>query len=140
MSYLLDTNILSELRKPETRRNAGVVAWLSQVRSGELYLSVLVIGEIRKGIERVRGPDPGQAQALDAWLGQIETLYTDRIMPITTAIAARWGRAQAARTYPVIDGLMAATADEHGLQLVSRNTRDLAGWPAIRAPLNPFAT
>lgn len=140
MNYLLDTNILSELRKPEARRNAGLVTWLSNVRSDELYLSVLVIGEIHKGIEQVRGADPAQARALDAWLARIETFYADRIVPITTAIAVRWGRAQATRNYPVIDALMAATADEHSLQLVSRNVQDLAGWPAIHPHLNPFDT
>lgn len=138
MRYLLDTNILSELRKPEGRRNPGLVKWLSKVRSEELYLSVLAIGEIRKGIERVRGPDPEQARALDAWLARMETFYADRIVPITTAIAGRWGRAQATRNYPVIDGLMAATADEQGLQLVSRNVQDLAEWPAVHPHLDPF--
>lgn len=93
MSYLLDTTILSELRKPAARRNEGLVRWLSEVRSDELYLSVLVIGEIRKGIEQVRGPYPQQAGALDAWLTQIETFYADRIVPVTTPIAVRWGGA-----------------------------------------------
>lgn len=139
MSYLLDTNILSELRKPAPRRNAGLVRWLSEVHSDELYLSVLVIAEIRKGTEQVRGADPQQAGALDAWLTQIETFYADRIVPVTTPIAVRWGRAQAKRNYPVIDGLMAATADEHSMQLVSRNIQDLAEWPAVHPHLNPFA-
>lgn len=138
MTYLLDTNILSELRKPEARRNKGLTDWLSKVQSDDLFLSVLVVGEVRKGIERVRAGDPKQARALEEWLAQVEVFYSDRILPITTPIATRWGRAQVGRNYPVIDGLMAATADEHNLQLVTRNTQDLAGWPALHPLLNPW--
>jgi predicted nucleic acid-binding protein len=139
VSYLLDTNILRELRKPEPKRNAGLNVWLSAVKQDELYLSVLVVGEIRKGIEQLRGRDPDQALALNTWLGRIESFYADRILPITLAIAQRWGQSQAARNYPVIDSLVAATADEHELCLVSRNLADLQGWPAVRPPLNPFS-
>jgi predicted nucleic acid-binding protein len=139
VSYLLDTNILSELRKAEERRDKGLMAWFGSVSSEQLYLSVLVLGEIRKGIERIRSPDPGQARALDRWLVRVQTLYADRLLPVTAAIAARWGAAQATRNYPVVDALMAATADEHDLRLVTRNVQDLDGWPAIHAHLNPFA-
>lgn len=139
MTYLLDTNVLSELRKPAARRNAGLAAWFSRASQDELYLSVLVVGEVRKGIERVRASDAAQALALDTWLGQVETHYAERIIPVTTAVAARWGRAQTTRNFPVIDALMAATADEHGLCLVSRNVDDLAGWPSVHPPLNPFS-
>lgn len=139
MTYLLDTNVLSELRKPTARRNAGLTAWFSRARPDDLYLSVLVVGEVRKGIERVRASDAAQALALDTWLGQVETHYAERIIPVTTAVAARWGRAQTTRNFPVIDALMAATADEHGLRLVSRNIDDLAGWPSVHPPLNPFS-
>lgn len=139
MNHLLDTNILSELRKPEERRDPGVMRWFESVRSDQLYLSVLVIGEIRKGIERVRGPDPRQAGALESWLSRVEGHYSGRILPITTEIAARWGRAQAQHNFPVIDALLAATADEHKLQLVSRNVQDLSLWPALQPHLNPFS-
>ena len=139
MSYLLDTNILSELRKPEAKRNAGLSVWISAVKADELYLSVLVVGEIRKGIEQLRTRDLDQSLALNTWLGRIETFYADRILPISLAIAQRWGQSQGARNYPVIDGLLAATADEHELCLVSRNLSDLKGWPAVRPPLNPFS-
>ena len=139
MSYLLDTNILSEMRKPLSRRNAGLTVWLSAVKPHELYLSVLVVGEIRKGIAQLRARDADQALALDTWLGRIESFYADRILPITLPIARRWGEAQAVRNYPVIDSLLAATADEHELRLVSRNVADLKDWPAVRAPLNPFS-
>lgn len=140
MNYLLDTNILSELRKPDVRRNAGLMAWLESVDSSALHLSVLVVGEIRKGIERVRSPDPAQAEALDTWLRRIEAAYADRILPVTAVVARRWGRSQGARSYPVIDALLAATADEHELQLVTRNTADLVGWPGVHPPLNPFSS
>lgn len=138
MSFLLDTNILSELRKPEARRDSGLRAWFDGVASEDLFLSVLAIGEIRKGIERVRAPDPKQARALDTWLGQIEAFYADRILPVTATVAMRWGHAQARRNYPVIDALMAATADEHDMQLVTRNVADLPQWPAVHPHLNPF--
>jgi len=139
VNYLLDTNILSELRKSETRRNPGLVRWISDVQSEQLYLSVLVVGEIRKGIEQVRGPDPKQALALETWLGKVESFYAERILPITIAVAERWGRAQAIHNFSVIDGLLAATADEHGLQFVSRNIQDLELWPSVHPFLNPFS-
>jgi toxin FitB len=138
VSYLLDTNILSELRKPVARRNVGVMAWFSMAEADELYLSVLVIGEIHKGIERVRGSDQEQARALSTWLRRIETNYADRILQVTIGIATRWGQLQAIRNYPVIDALLAATADEHGLRLVSRNVQQLVDWPAVHPHLNPF--
>ncbi|MFT4045225.1 MAG: type II toxin-antitoxin system VapC family toxin [Solimonas sp.] len=139
MSYLLDTNVLGELRKPPARRDAGVTAWWRDVRAEDLFLSVLTVGEIRKRIERVRPDDPAQADALDRWLVQVETFYADRILPVTEAIAVRWGRVQAQHNYPVIDALIAATADEHGLCFVSRNVADLSGWPSFQPPLNPFS-
>jgi predicted nucleic acid-binding protein len=139
VSYLLDTNVLSELRKPKERRNAGLTIWISAVKPEELHLSVLVVGEIRKGIEQLRGRDPEQSLALDTWLGRIEAFYADRILPVTLPIAQRWARAQAVRNYPVIDALLAATADEHDLCMVSRNLADLQGWPFARAALNPFS-
>eukprot|EP00456_Euglypha_rotunda_P037083 TRINITY_DN28499_c0_g1_i2.p2 TRINITY_DN28499_c0_g1~~TRINITY_DN28499_c0_g1_i2.p2 ORF type:complete len:114 (-),score=14.77 TRINITY_DN28499_c0_g1_i2:139-480(-) len=112
---------------------------MSAVKPDELYLSVLVVGEIRKGIDQLRGRDPEQALILNTWLGRIETFYADRILPVTLSIARRWGECQAARNYPVIDSLIAATADVHELCLVSRNLADLSGWPAVRPPLNPFS-
>lgn len=138
MSFLLDTNVLSELRKPPSRRDAAVMAWFESVTSDALYISVLVLGEVRKGIERIRGSDAPQARALDAWAAQVETYYGDRVLPVTAGVAARWGRAQADRNFPVMDALMAATADEFGLRLVTRNVQDLAGWPSVEPPLNPF--
>lgn len=138
MSYLIDTNVISELRKPTARRNPGVQRWFDQAESGELYLSVLVIGEIRKGIEAKRVTDIAQAIALDGWLSQLVQAYAERILPVSLSVAEHWGRAQTIRSFPVIDGLMAATAQEHGLKLVTRNVSDLTNWPYPELLLNPF--
>lgn len=90
MSYLLDTNVVSELRKGP-RCDPGVAAWLADVEE-ELYLSALVVGEIRLGIERVRRRDPAGASALDRWLTRVQAEYGHRVLPITAEIAEAWGR------------------------------------------------
>jgi predicted nucleic acid-binding protein len=100
------------------------VAWFDAVAAPELFLSVLVIGEIQHGVERLRARDPRRAAAHDAWLGLLRTDFGDRVLPITEMIAAEWGRLNARRTLPVVDGLMAATARVHGLTVVSRNAAD----------------
>ena len=138
MNYLIDTNVISELRKPVTRRNAGVKRWFQDVESEALYLSVLVLGEIRKGIEFKRVSDPAQAVAIESWLDQLVGSYADRILPVNYEVAQLWGRAQCVRSFPVIDGLLAATAQANGLQLVTRNVVDLEGWPASDLLVNPF--
>jgi toxin FitB len=136
MGYLIDTNVLSELQKGE-RANPYVRAWYAQTRSEELYLSVLVLGEIRQGIERLRRRDPEQAQRLEQRMALIQARLADRILPISTAVAERWGRINVPDAFPVIDGLLAATALEHGLTLVTRNVRDVERSGA--SLLNPFA-
>ena len=133
--YLLDTNVLSELRKGK-RINPNVVAWYQSVSGDDLFASVLVFGEIRAGIERIRARDATQAKALDRWLNGLETLYVDHILPITVAIADRWGRLNAVSPISVIDGLMAATALENDLTLVTRNVDDVTRTGAKL--LNPF--
>lgn len=135
MSYLLDTNVLSEARKPAG--DAHVRAWLASVRGAELYLSVLVVGEIRQGIERLRRRDPPQAAVFEAWLATLRRDYADRILPVTAEIAEEWGRLNVPDPVPAIDGLLAATARVHGLTLVMRNTADVARTGV--ALLNPFA-
>lgn len=124
MSFLVDTNVISEVRKPNG--NPNVRAWLASVKGVDLYVSVLVVGEIRLGIERLRRRDPAQASVYQTWLEELQHDYADRILPITTEIAEEWGRLNAPNPVPVIDGLMAATAKVQGLTLVSRNTTDLA--------------
>lgn len=123
MSYLLDTNVVSELRR--RRPEPAVFAWFETVPASDIYLSVLVAGEIRQGIERVRGRDPAYAEALERWLRTLEHDFSERILPITSAIADAWGRLDAPAPLPVIDGLLAATALVHGLTLVTREAQRL---------------
>jgi predicted nucleic acid-binding protein len=134
MSCLLDTNVVSEVRKPV--QNAGVRQWFAAVRAEELFLSVLVVGEVRRGMERLRRRDPAQAAVYEAWLGTLHRDYADRTLPITKEIAEEWGRLNAIDPLPVIDALLAATALVYGLTLVTRNTADFART-GVRL-LNPF--
>jgi len=132
VAFLLDTNVVSELRKAAP--NPHVLAWHESQRHAEAYLSVLVVGEIRQGIERVRPRDPGQADALERWLARLVTTYRSRILAVTAAVAEEWGRLNALpQPLPVIDGLMAATAKVHQLVLVTRNVADVArsGIPVV---------
>jgi predicted nucleic acid-binding protein len=124
VSYLLDTNIISEVRKGR-RANEGVARWYESIRDSDLYLSVLVLGEIRQGLERVRGRDAAQAAALEQWLRDVRDAFGSRVLPVTQAVAEEWGRMNALRLFPVVDGLMAATAKVHGLTLVTRNVADI---------------
>ena len=137
MKYLLDTNIISEIRKGP-RCHPNVAAWYSNIEEESLYLSVLVLGEIRKGIEGLRDRDAGKANELDLWLEQLQTSFQSQILPVDTAISQEWGRLSSLHTVPVIDGLLAATATAHRLVLVTRNTRDFADL-GIQL-LNPFET
>ena len=133
--YLLDTNVISETRK-RRRANQNVLTWFESVEGEELYLSVLVLGEIRKGIEKVRPADPLQARSLEQWLNILESSYSDRILPITTAIADEWGRLSAIRPLSTVDGLLAATALVHDLTLVTRNEQHIS-HTRVKF-LNPF--
>jgi hypothetical protein len=131
--YLLDTDVISEASKP--RPNANVVAWLDQGR--ELYLSVMTIGEVRKGIERKRGRDPAGADELDSWLADIVIEFANRTVPVDAAAADMWGRLNAqSDPLPLVDSLIAATALVHGWTVATRNVRDFerCGVPVA----NPF--
>jgi toxin FitB len=134
MSFLLDTNVLAEVRK--ARGSSAVKAWLASVQGRELYVSVLVVGEILQGIERLRRRDARQAAVYQAWLTTLRRDFGDRILPITEDVALEWGRMNAGDPLPAVDGLMAATAKVHGFTFVSRNVRDVArtGVPC----LDPF--
>ncbi|WP_295430730.1 MULTISPECIES: type II toxin-antitoxin system VapC family toxin [Chromatiaceae] len=136
MGFLIDTNVLSELQK-RRRADVGVVAWYANTRSRDIYLSVLVLGEVRQGIERLRRRDPDQAVRLERRMALIQVGFEDRILPVTRAIAERWGNNNVPDALPVIDGLLAATALEHDLILVTRNVRDVERC-GVRV-LNPFA-
>jgi predicted nucleic acid-binding protein len=133
--YLLDTNVVSELRKGR-RTNPHVLAWFQSLDTDDLFLSVLALGEIRSGIERIRSSDPAQARALDDWLKGLEETYADRVLPVTPAIADQWGRLSAITPMSVVDCLMAATALENNLTLATRNVQDVART-GVKV-LNPF--
>jgi toxin FitB len=135
MGYLLDTCILSELRKP--RPNPGVIAWMQGLNPDEAFLSVLTLGEIRRGIELHRPKDAAAARALERWLRGLETHYADRILPITAEITDRWGRLNPNQPLPVSDGLIAATALVHQHTVVTRNRADFERSGANT--LNPFS-
>lgn len=124
MSFLLDTNVLSEIRR--AKGHPRIRQWFIGVRLQDVFLSTLVLGEVRQGIERLRRRDPIQAAVLDSWLATIHQDYADRLLPITSEIAETWGNLNITDPPPIIDGLMAATALVHGLTLVTRNTADVA--------------
>lgn len=124
MSFVLDTNVVSEARKG-SRADAGVMRWLSSTAAADLYVSVLVIGEIRRGIEGLRGRDPTQAGHLETWLSGLRRLYADRILPVDLETAEEWGRMNAPAPISSRDGLMAATAKVRGMVFVTRNTADV---------------
>jgi hypothetical protein len=126
-AYLLDTNVLSETRRKKA--DPGVMAFLEAADSTTLYLSVLTLGELREGIAAKRRTDPAAAQALAVWLEGLEIGFADRILGVDAAVARLWGDRSGDRPRPVIDTLLAATAAQHGLTLVTRNTRDISGLP-----------
>ena len=135
MTWLVDTNIISEVRKG-ARCHLAVAAWWSSVEDRDLFLSTLTIGEIRKGVETIRARDPDKARALETWLQAIMQAFGPRILGIDAAVAESWGRISAIRSVPVVDALLAATASAHGLVLVTRNATDVAGLGVC--VLNPF--
>ncbi len=135
MSFLIDTNIVSEIRKG-SRCDPAVAAWWAGVAEDDLRVSVLVLGEIRKGVELARQRDPQKARALETWLNDLVSDFGDRILPVDAAVAGEWGRMAAVRPVPAIDALLAATARTNGLTLVTHNTADVAGLDV--EVLNPF--
>lgn len=137
MSFLIDTNVISEIQKG-ARCDAKVAAWYATVSGDQLYLSVLVAGEIRKGVELARRSNPQRAKALETWLAGLRQVFAGRILAISDAIADEWGLLNAVRPVAVIDGLLAATAKVHKLTLVTRNTSDVAGLGV--QVLNPFGS
>lgn len=135
MSYLLDTNVVSELRKG-SRADRGVLDWLAPIPDSELFLSVLVVGELRQGVERLRRRDAVAAENIDRWLGTLVGNHADRILQVDFRIAQLWGRLNVPDPLPAVDGLLAATAVVHDLTLVTRNVRDVERTGARL--LNPF--
>lgn len=135
MGFLIDTNILAELRKRK-RCNPNVCHWYAGVAESEIYISVIVLGEIRRGVELLRRRDQVAAKSLDAWLNHLRYSLDDRLLPVTEAITDCWGRLGIPDPIPVADGLLAATALVHNLTLVTRNTHDVERTGVIL--LNPF--
>jgi predicted nucleic acid-binding protein len=134
VSYLLDTNVVSELRKNAPDPN--VLAWYEDVPSTRLFLSVLTLGEIRLGVERARRKDPAKAATLENWLVRLQSVYGAQIVPVDAVIADVWAQLSVPDPLPVIDGLLAATACVRNLTLVTRNTADVQRR-GVRV-LNPF--
>jgi len=134
--FLLDTVVLSELRKPARRRNRNLVQWIGEVPSGDLFISVLTIGEIERGLEQQRQLNPSFAEALAAWLEIILRTYEGRILLVDIAVARRWGRLSHQIGNKGLDLAIAATALEHGLTVVTRNVSDFE--PTGVPVLNPF--
>jgi toxin FitB len=135
VTYLLDTNVLSETRR--RKPNPGLTEWITATPPERLHISVLTLGEVEQGITRIRGRrDQRQASELERWLRDLEIGFADRILPVSLPVASAWGRQQQARPLPIIDALIAATARVHGLAVVTRNVNhfEAAGVQV----LNPF--
>ena len=135
LAYLLDTNVLSETRKK--RADAGVIAFLQAAEASTLYISVLTLGELRKGVAKKKREDADAAQRLAGWVDGLEYSFADRILGIDAQTARLWGDWSSERPRPVVDTLLAATAALRGLTLVTRNIRDVRGIPVKL--LNPWS-
>ena len=123
LQYLLDTNVLSETRKKLA--DVRVISFLSAAEPSALYISVLTLGELRKGVAVKKRTDPDAAKKIASWVDGLEFSFADRILGINAATATLWGELSAQRPRPVIDTLLAATAVVHDLTLVTRNTSDV---------------
>ena len=139
MSWLLDTCALSEYAKKAPAPE--VIAWLDEQDETSLFISVISLGEIEKGILKLRKTDPRRSQKLTAWLGKVEQRFAGRILPLDAAALHVWAQIAAhaelaGQPVPVMDGLLMATAQCHGLTVVTRNAQDFALYPQV---LNPWA-
>jgi toxin FitB len=136
VKFLLDTNVISEIRKRD-RAHRKVASWVARTPVGEMGTSVIVLAEIRRGIELKRRSDPEQAASLDRWFAQMRTRLGDRVLPIDEPVAEAWALLSVPDPLPLIDGLLAATAKVHGLTLVTRNVADIARTGV--SVLDPFS-
>jgi hypothetical protein len=138
--FLLDTNVVSELRKaPGGRADAGVVAWARAVPSASLYLSVISVLELEQGILQVQRRDVAQGSILRTWMAeQVLPAFEGRILPVDVPVALRCAALHVPNPRAERDGLIAATALVHGLTLVTRNVVDFEGAGAVL--LNPWRT
>jgi hypothetical protein len=140
MSWLLDTCALSEYAKRTPAQQ--VIDWLDEQDEDSLYLSVITIGEIEKGIIKLRTADSRRSQRLTAWLGMVEQRFAGRILPLDTAALHAWAQISAhvelsGRPLPVMDSLLMAIAQCHGLTIVTRNMQDFAPYPLLFNPWEP---
>ena len=135
MNYLIDTNVLSELRKRE-RAHPLVLDWFQRHKPQEVFLSVLTLGELRRGVERIHRRDPKTARIIGTWLDRILDRFQDRILDVDQAVAEQWGRLGIPDSLPDVDGLIAATALVHDLVVVTRNVKHIA--PTGVRHVNPF--
>ena len=136
MKFLVDTNVISELRK-RTRVDPNVVKWVARTPVKEIGTSVIVLAEIRHGIELKRWKDPRQAETLDRWFAEMRMRLGDRVLPVDEPIAEAWAQLGIPNPIPLIDGILAATAKVHGLTLVTRNVAHISGT-GVRF-VDPFA-
>jgi len=125
VKFLLDTNVISEIRKRD-RGHPNVAGWVARTPVKEIGTSVVVLAEIRRGIELKRRSDTKQAESLDRWFAQMRTRLADRVLPVDEPIAETWAMLSVPDPLPLIDGLLAATAKVHGLTLVTPNVGDIA--------------
>jgi hypothetical protein len=135
VNFLLDTNVVSEMRKGK-RMKPSVASWLATLDDEELFLSVLVVGELRQGIEQLRVRDPVSATQLERWLRGLKDAYADRILPVDLAVAEKWGELNIPKILPAVDSMLAATVIVHDMTLATRNVKDMARSGARL--VNPF--
>ena len=136
MKFLLDTNVISEMRKRD-RAHPNVARWVARITVEDIGTSVIVLAEIRRGIELKRRSDPEQARLLDRWFAQMRARLQDRVLLIDEPIAEEWAALSVPDRLPLIGGLLAASAKVHGLTLVTRNVADVARTGV--ALLDPFS-
>lgn len=134
MNHLVDTNVLSELQR--CNPSSAVLRWFHDVSADSLYLSALTVGEVRRGIERVRPRSPGRAAQLEAWLGGLLKSYRRRVLTVDLDVARRWGELGLTRPLPVVDSLIAATALMHDMTVATRHVADFE--PTGVRTVNPF--
>jgi predicted nucleic acid-binding protein len=137
MSWLLDTCVLSEYARKAPAPQ--VIAWLDEQDESSLFISVITLGEIEKGILKLRANGPRRSQKLTDWLGKVEQCFAGRILPLDAASLHVWAQLAAAaelagQPLPVMDGLLMATAQCHGLTVVTRNVQDFAFYPQVFNP------
>ena len=134
MRFLIDTNVISEPRRPGPHPN--VLAWFNRTDQASVFISTLTLGELVRGVAKAARRDAAAGVRLKAWVDAIQVDFADRIIDVDRDIAVRWGELTSLRTMPTVDCLLAATALVRGMTLVTRNTRDVARTGA--RVLNPF--